>query len=116
MIYKSYMGKMDIDEDEGMIYGHVIGLNKDGITFSGKTVEEAKQDFQDAVDSYLSWAREEGFEPEKSYQGKLLVRVTPEMHKKLVFASAKVGASVNTFIITAIQEKIDQVDFVAIET
>lgn len=69
MTYKGYMGQMSVDEDEGVIYGRVVGLSKDGITFSGATVQEAKQDFFDAVDDYLSWAQEEGFEPEKSYQG-----------------------------------------------
>ncbi len=109
MTYKGYVGVANIDEAEGVIYGHVIGLNKDGITFAGKTVEEATKDFQGAVDDYLSWAKEDGFEPEKSYQGKVLFRTTPEIHKQIIRASATVGTSVNTFISSAVQEKITRV-------
>ena len=49
MTYKGYFAKMEVDEDEGVIYGRVIGLSRDGITFSGKTVEESIEDFHGAV-------------------------------------------------------------------
>lgn len=36
LVYKGFIGKMEIDEDEQLIYGRVINLSRDGITFSGK--------------------------------------------------------------------------------
>ena len=64
MKYKGFIGKMEIDEDEDIIYGRVINLAKDGITFGGNTVPEAREDFERAVDDYLEWAQEDGFKPE----------------------------------------------------
>lgn len=68
MKYKGFIAKAEVDEDEGIIYGQVINLTKDGITFAGETVKEAKEDFECAVDDYLEWAEEEGFESEKPYR------------------------------------------------
>ena len=62
--YKGFVGKFEIDEDEKMIIGQVVNLSKDGITYAGETVEEAEKDFHGAIDEYLYWAAQEGFEPE----------------------------------------------------
>ena len=110
MKYKSFIGQMEVDEDEGIIYGRVINLAKDGITFAGKTVEEAKEDFKRAVDDYLAWAEEEGFEPEKPYQGSILVRTTPALHREAAIASARTEKSLNMFAVEAIQEKLQRLD------
>lgn len=60
--YKGFIGEMEIDEDEEIIYGRVVNLAKDGITFEGQTIEEAKEDFKHAVDDYLEWHNKDGFE------------------------------------------------------
>ncbi len=104
--YKGFIGTMEVDEEEGIIYGRVINLAKDGITFAGKTVDDAKNDFKNAIDDYLEWAEEEGFEPEKPYQGNILVRATPELHREAAIACAHLSISLNAFVIEAIQEKL----------
>jgi len=103
--YKGYVGKADIDEKEKMIVGRVINMAKDGITFAGKTVEETRQDFKDAVDDYLAWAGEEGFEPEKPYRGEFLVRTTPKLHREIATASALLNKSLNQFVVDALQRQ-----------
>ena len=106
--HKGFIGKVEIDEDEKMLVGNVINLAKDGITFAGKTVEEAEEDFRGAVDDYLAWAEEEGFEAEKPYQGNILVRAAPELHREAATASALLGVSLNNFVIDAIREKLNE--------
>jgi len=106
--YKGFIGQMEIDEDEEIIYGRVVNLAKDGITFEGKTIEEAKEDFKHAVDDYLEWAEEEGFEPEKPFQGNILVRATPELHREATIASSHMGISLNALAVEAIQEKLQR--------
>ncbi|NCO33555.1 MAG: type II toxin-antitoxin system HicB family antitoxin [Armatimonadetes bacterium] len=44
--------QMEIDEDEGVLYGRVLNVARDGVTFSGRTVAEAKEDFTRAVEDY----------------------------------------------------------------
>lgn len=106
MKYKGFIGKTEVDEDEGLIYGRVINLTKDVITFAGETVGEAKKDFEQAVDDYLEWAKEEGFEPEKPYQGNILIRADSDLHREAALASANQGKSLNSFVIEAIDEKL----------
>ncbi len=104
--YKGFIGKVTIDEDERMLIGSVINLAKDGIDFAGKTVDEAEEDFHGAVDDYLAWSEEEGFEPEKPYQGNFLVRATPELHREAAATSTHLGISLNNFVIDAIKKKL----------
>ena len=44
--------------------GQVINMTKDGITFAGKTIEAAREDFRGAVDDYLEWAKQDNVDPE----------------------------------------------------
>jgi predicted HicB family RNase H-like nuclease len=107
--YKGFIGVVQVDEDEKMLIGHVINLAKDGITFAGKTVEEAEEDFHGAVDDYLDWAKEEGFEPEKPFRGEILVRATPELHRQIAAASAVFHMSINQFMLDAVRQRLEGV-------
>lgn len=104
--YKGYVGRARIDLHEKAIVGRVINMARDGITFGGKTVEEAEQDFHTAVDDYLSWAREKGFAPEKPYRGEILVRATPELHREIAAASAQSETSINQFVLDAVRDRL----------
>ena len=55
-------------EDDNTIVGQVTNMIKDGITFSGKSIEEAEKDFWKAVDDYLNRAEEVGFKVERPKQ------------------------------------------------
>ncbi len=67
IIYGSFIGVIEYDEDEKCYIGHVTNMEtatgraKDGITYSGKTEDEATKDFEKAVDDYLEWGKEEGW-------------------------------------------------------
>jgi predicted HicB family RNase H-like nuclease len=82
MQYKGYTGRMEVDDEAGIIFGRVIGL-RDVITFQGKTVQEARQAFQDSVDDYLEFCAERGEDPERPFSGELVVRVNPDIHQAL---------------------------------
>jgi predicted HicB family RNase H-like nuclease len=80
-----------------LIFGRVLGL-RDAITFQEETVAEARQAFQDAVDDYLEFCARRGADPEKSYSGKFVVRVKPELHRALVQAAEVFGMSLNALV------------------
>ena len=46
---------------------------------------------------------EKGVEPEKTYKGSFNVRVSPELHKTLVFYSASHGQTLNATVEEAIK-------------
>jgi len=97
MKYKGYMGKVDYDSDAKLFHGEVIGL-KDTITFQGTNPEELECEFKKSIDVYLNWCKELGEKPEKTFSGKLHVRMDPELHAQLALAAERRGISLNDLI------------------
>lgn len=106
MEYKGYYAQVVFDEDANIFHGEVINL-RDVITFEGETVDELRQAFQDSVDDYLEFCAARGETPEKPYSGKLMVRVDPELHKRVAIEARKRGVSINSLIGEALSRTID---------
>jgi predicted HicB family RNase H-like nuclease len=49
MEYKGYIGKVEFDQDAGIIHGEVINT-RDVITFRGRSTTESTTAFQESVD------------------------------------------------------------------
>jgi predicted HicB family RNase H-like nuclease len=82
MTYKGYTGVLEVDEESGELFGTVLGL-RDGITFVGATVGEARESFERSVDFYLERCAATGKRPDRPYAGSFMVRVSPETHREL---------------------------------
>jgi predicted HicB family RNase H-like nuclease len=68
--HKGYLGRVEIDEERGVLWGKVINP-RDTITFEGNTLAEIRQAFHDSVDDYLEFCTEKGVEPDKPFSGSL---------------------------------------------
>ena len=97
MEYKGYFSKVEFDDEANIFHGEVINL-RDVVTFQGETVDELRKAFHDSVDDYLEFCAARGEEPEKPYSGKFVVRVEPELHKKIVIQARKNGKSLNSWL------------------
>lgn len=97
MTYKGYTASLEIDVEAGIIFGRVLDIN-DVVTFKGKTVEDARQEFYKSVDDYLAFCEDLGEEPDKPFSGKLPFRTTPEHHRKIFIAANKAGKSINAWM------------------
>lgn len=97
MIYKGYTASVEVDVEAGILFGRVLDIN-DVITFKAKTVEEARQEFQNSVDDYLAFCEDLNEEPDKPFSGKLPFRTTPEHHRKIFIAAKKSGKSINAWM------------------
>ena len=106
MEYKGYYAQVVFDEDANVFHGEIINL-RDVITFEGETVDELRQAFQDSVDDYLEFCAERGENPEKPYSGKFVVRVNPELHKRVAIEARKRGVSINSLVGEALCKAID---------
>ncbi len=102
MEYKGYTGIPFIDEESESLYGHVIGL-RDVITFQGDTFAELAQSFRDSVDEYLDFCTSLGRSPEKPFSGRLLLRIPPDLHRKLANAAEASKMSLNALILEKLQ-------------
>ena len=54
MIYKGYIGQVELDDEQHILTGYVINT-KAVITFQGESVAEVEQEFRASVDDYLAW-------------------------------------------------------------
>ncbi len=97
LTYKSYTAELNVDVDAGLLRGQVLDI-KDVVTFEGKTVEEAAQDFHRSVDEYLAFCKELGQKPDKPFSGRLLFRTSPDIHRSIYLAANKAGKSINSWI------------------
>ena len=102
MQYKGYSGKVEYDDDAEVFHGEDIGL-RDVITFQGKTVDEIKQAFRESVDDYLDFCVQLGQAPEKPFTGKFMLRLTPELHRKVFVAAKQSGESINGWVVDQLQ-------------
>ncbi len=107
MEYKGYSAKVDFDEGANIFHGEVINL-RDVVTFEGETVDQLRKAFQDSVDDYLEFCAERGEDPEKPYSGKFIVRVEPELHKRLAIEARKRGVSINALVGEALSKTMNK--------
>ena len=97
MKYKGYTAVIEIDEDSGLLFGHVLGL-RDGINFQGETVAEARRSFHDSVDCYLEFCASRDEKPEKPYSGRFMIRIESDLHRALVHEALARGVSLNHLV------------------
>ena len=76
MKYRGYVGSVDFSEDDGVLFGRLLGI-RSVILYEGTTAKELVAGFHEAVDEYLLACEEEGIEPEMPYKGSFNVRITP---------------------------------------
>ena len=95
--YKDYYARIAFDPSADAFHGRVIGM-RDVIDFYGRTPEELRQELESSVEEYLAWCAEEGTKPEKTWQGKLTIRVDEDLRHRLAAVAAASGESINAWI------------------
>jgi len=96
--YKGYKGSVEYSKADNCLFGSVLGMSKDGISYEGNTLEELEQDFKDGIEDYIATCKAHGIEPRKPYSGKLMLRLTPVLHSKVASYAAQNGTTINAFI------------------
>ncbi len=102
MEYKGYIGKVEIDDELGILYGEVINV-RDVITFEGTSVEEVQQAFHESVDDYLEFCTERGESPEKPFSGKFVLRLPEELHRQAYIQAKLKNKSLNSWVTEVLQ-------------
>ena len=107
MEYKGYVGSVEFSEEDGIFFGKIMGLRA-LISYEGSNAQELVADFHGAVDDYLALCAAEGTEPEKAYKGSFNIRVSPELHKKLVICATAQQMPLNSFVEHALETAVPQ--------
>jgi len=103
LTYKGYTGRVELDDESMIFHGEVLDL-RDVITFQGKSVKEIERAFRDSIDDYLEFCAECGDEPDKPFSGRLMLRLPPELHRKVYVQSQHEGKSINQWIADKLQK------------
>lgn len=104
--YKGYTGSVEYSEEDNCLFGKVLGMGGNCITYEGTSINELKADFEGAIDFYLDCCKARGEEPKKAYSGKLIVRMPSELHGKVADAALKAGTTINDFINRALSNEV----------
>ncbi len=102
MTYKGYAGQIDYDSNADTFGGSVINANA-LISFEGRTATELRRSFRNVVDLYLAECKSSGKAPEKPYNGTFVVRLGPELHRRIALKAAAARKSMNKYVISVLQ-------------
>lgn len=84
------------DEDQ-LLIGDVAGI-RDVIGLHGESISELRRAFEEAVDDYLETCERQGREPQKTYSGKLSLRLEPTLHASVAAKAELAEKSINRWV------------------
>lgn len=102
--YDGYCAEFGYDESADAFHARVIGLN-DVIDFYGRSIDDLKAEFRNSIDDYVSWCREEGEEPERTWSGKMTLRPTDEQRRRYLVAAAAQKKSVSAWMLETLDKE-----------
>ena len=94
MKYKEYRAHIAYSEEDGCFVGHIAGIT-DIIGFHADTEPALQEAFEEAVEDYLETCQKLDKPPQKSYSGKLRLRIPPDIHGAIAEAAEASGKSLD---------------------
>lgn len=103
MTHKGYTARIVYDDEDGLFFGRIAGI-RDGVGFNAETVDGLREAFREAVDDYVETCAKAGKQPQKPYSGRMMFRVSPEVHRKVALAAELSGKSLNQWAEEVLRE------------
>ena len=97
MKYNGYIAHIEYDDEDHIFVGHLAGI-KDIVGFHGATVNELESAFEESVDNYLAISEETGRLAQKPFSGKLMLRISPDIHAAVATVAEVHGKSINQWV------------------
>ncbi|MDR2892945.1 MAG: type II toxin-antitoxin system HicB family antitoxin [Deltaproteobacteria bacterium] len=94
MKYNNYLGTVEYSEEDGCLFGRLLGIS-DIISYEGESVSELRSAFEEAVEDYLETCAKIGKAPQRPYSGKVMLRISPELHASIAIKAESSGKSLN---------------------
>ena len=107
--YKGYYGSIEYSKEDDCLFGRVLGMPNNLISYEGNTANELYADFKDAIESYLDYCKRTGIKPRKSYNGVLNIRIPSKIHSRIAIYAENHGTSINAFIRESIEQKLEYI-------
>jgi len=101
MQYKGYAARIEYSDEDKCFIGHIAGI-RDIIGFHGDSVDSLNAAFEEAVDDYLETCEQEDIPPQRPYSGKVMLRLSPELHAEIAMKAEAHGKSLNQWATEAL--------------
>jgi len=101
--YKGFIGTVEFSAKDNVLFGKVLGVNG-LVSYEGESIAELRNDFENAVDDYISECEEKGIEQQRSYKGSFNVRISPQLHQSLVLFATTHNITLNATVEKALEE------------
>ena len=102
--YQGYAARIEFSSEDEYFIGHIAGI-QDTVGFHGESVSELKEEFEEAVEDYLTTCKATNKTPLKPYSGKLMLRLNPEIHAAVATAAELSGVSINQWASDALNRE-----------
>ncbi|SAI11979.1 Uncharacterized protein encoded in hypervariable junctions of pilus gene clusters [Bordetella ansorpii] len=104
--YKGFVGKVEYDPDDHMLYGTVLGT-KAVLSFAGQDGRALEASFHTVVDDYLAYCKDTGTEPERTWKGKMTFRPkSDELRHKIAIHAQLADVSINDWLNTVVEKAV----------
>jgi predicted HicB family RNase H-like nuclease len=103
--HKGYSGSIEYSEEDGLLYGQVLGI-KGLISYEGETGKELEKDFKEAINIYLEDCKEAGKAPEKPFKGSFNIRIPSKLHQKAALLAMETKMSLNSLVAESIRLRV----------
>lgn len=97
MTYKGYAARIEYSDEDGLFVGHIAGI-RNVVGFHGESVQELRTAFEEAVNDYLDTCAQLDRPPQKTYSGKLSLRLGPELHATVAVKAELEHKSINQWV------------------
>jgi len=104
--HKGYFGSVNYNSDDRIFYGKLEFIRA-MVSFEGKDADSLEAAFIEAVDNYLATCVELAREPEVPFKGSFNVRISPELHERVMIAAKQNGMTLNRFIAETLSRAVD---------
>ena len=101
MQYKGYAARIEYSDEDKCFVGHIAGI-RDIVGFHGASVKSLCNAFEEAVDDYLETCRQTNISPQRPYSGKVMLRISPEIHAEIAMKAEAHGKSLNQWAAEAL--------------
>lgn len=101
--FGEYVAEITFDDSADAFHGRIVGL-RDVVDFYGKTPEELRTAFKDAVDDYRAWCEERGEEPETAAPEGLAFRPSEEQRRRFLAAAASRRMSLDGWALSVLDQ------------
>jgi len=103
--YKGYIATIHYSAEDDILHGKLEGID-DLVSFDGRSIDELKKSFKEAVDDYIKYCKKIGKEPERVCKGSFNIRINPELHRKAAQQASVLGISLNQLVQKAIEKAV----------